>query len=133
MAIEADFYEQHVTQMKCIPHNTSCLRCPLCLRDLDILETEEKTWKQHLAIDKCPGANVRISTNAKARVSILRAKQPPASEVIMEEDDEEDDGDTVGAKTPMRTEGGRATEMSKKFAQEQEIEEAADEEQVDES
>ena len=33
----------------------------------------------------------------------------------MEEDDEEDDGDTVGNKTPMRTEGGRATEMSKKF------------------
>ena len=59
---------------------------------------------------------MRISTNAKARVSILRAKQPPASEVIMEEDDEEDDGDTVGGKTPMamRTEGGgRATDMSK--------------------
>eukprot|EP00353_Schmidingerella_taraikaensis_P000093 CAMPEP_0185596370 /NCGR_PEP_ID=MMETSP0434-20130131/80715_1 /TAXON_ID=626734 ORGANISM="Favella taraikaensis, Strain Fe Narragansett Bay" /NCGR_SAMPLE_ID=MMETSP0434 /ASSEMBLY_ACC=CAM_ASM_000379 /LENGTH=34 /DNA_ID= /DNA_START= /DNA_END= /DNA_ORIENTATION= len=33
----------------------------------------------------------------------------------MEEDDEEDDGDTAGNKTPMRTEGGRATEMSKKF------------------
>jgi hypothetical protein len=39
---------------------------------------------------------VRISTNAKARVSILRAKLPPASEVIMEEEeDEKDDGDTV--------------------------------------
>jgi len=91
------------------------LRCPLCQRDLVQQDSEEKTWKQHLAIEKCPGANVRISTNAKARVSILRAKQPPASEVIMEEDDEEDDGDTVGPKTPVRTEGGRATEMSKTF------------------
>ena len=50
------------------------VRCPLCQRDLELLEPEEKTWRQHLAIDKCPGANVRISTNAKARVSILRAK-----------------------------------------------------------
>ena len=61
---------------------------------------------------------MRISTNAKARVSILRAKQPPASEVIMEEDDEEDDNETVGHKSPLRTEGGRATEMSKHEAEE---------------
>ena len=102
-----------------------------------MLEPEENTWKQHLAVNKCPGANIRISTNAKARVSILRAKQPPASEVIMEEDDEEDDGDTVGNKTPMRTEGGRATEMSKKFAAEPDIEVMDEaepaEERVDES
>ena len=69
-----------------------------------------------MVVERCPGASVRISTNAKARVSILRAKQPPASEVILEEDDEEDDGDTVGAKTPkMRAGGGRQTEMSTKF------------------
>ena len=92
------------------------VRCPLCKTDLPIEESEEKTWNQHLAIEKCPGANVRISTNAKARVSILRAKQPPASEVIMEEDDV----DTVGGKTPARADGGRNTEMSKKFEQEQE-------------
>ena len=120
--------------MKCTPHNNEMVRCPLCQRDLELLEPEENTWRQHLAIDKCPGANVRISTNAKARVSILRAKQPPASEVIMEEDDEEDDGDTVGNKTPMRTEGGRATEMSKKFEEaEQEEQAAATDERVDES
>lgn len=94
----------------------------MCQRDLPDEETEEKTWKKHLAIDKCPGANVRISTNAKARVSILRAKQPPAEEVIMEEEDEEDDNETVGAKTPnmKNATGGRDTEMSKKFEQEQE-------------
>lgn len=74
MAIEADFYEQHVTQLKCAVHDSEMLRCPLCLRDLEMLEPEENTWRQHLAIDKCPGANIRISTNAKARVSILRAK-----------------------------------------------------------
>ena len=38
----------------------------------------------------------------------------------MEEDDEEDDVDTVGGKTPARADGGRNTEMSKKFEQEQE-------------
>ncbi len=99
------------------------VRCPLCKTDLPALEQEEKIWKQHLAIEKCPGANVRISTNAKARVSILRAKQPPASEVIMEEDDEEDELDTVGGKTPKKTEtGGRGTEMSKKFDNDQDQE-----------
>ena len=50
------------------------VRCPLCQRDMAVTESEEKTWKEHLAIEQCPGANVRISTNAKARVSILRAK-----------------------------------------------------------
>ena len=88
------------------------VRCPLCQKDLAITaaegQSEEKTWKEHLAIEQCPGANVRISTNAKARVSILRAKQPPASEVIMEEDDElhsegEGDDNTAGDKTPKTT------------------------------
>ena len=101
MAVEADFYEQHVTSLKCVPSDAQMVRCPLCQRDLPVEESEEKTWKQHLAVEKCPGANVRISTNAKARVSILRAKQPPASEVIMEEDDEEDDNETIGGKTPL--------------------------------
>ena len=119
MAIEADFFEQHVTQLKCVPFDSVMVRCPLCKTDLPAVDSEEKTWKQHLAIEKCPGANVRISTNAKARVSILRAKQPPASEVIMEEDDEEDEVDTAVAKTPMRTEAGRGTAMSKKFDNEQ--------------
>ena len=37
----------------------------------------------------------------------------------MEEDDEEDDNETVGHKSsPLRTEGGRATEMSKHEAEE---------------
>jgi len=88
------------------------VRCPLCQKDLPIMESEEKAWKKHLLEERCPGANVRISTNAKARVSILRAKQPPASEVIMEEEDEEDDGDTVGGKTPKRA-GRRNTEIIK--------------------
>lgn len=80
---------------------------------MPIVETEEKAWKDHLLEERCPGANVRISTNAKARVSILRAKQPPASEVIMEEEDEEDDGDTVGGKTPRRAGVRTTTQMSK--------------------
>ena len=99
------------------------VRCPLCQRDLPITESEEKTWKEHLAIDHCPGANVRISTNAKARVSILRAKQPPASEVIMEEDELDSEGEgegddnTAGRKTPKTRPaagGGRTTEMTSK-------------------
>ena len=71
--------------------------------------------------DKCKGASVRISTNAKARVSILRAKQPPASEVIMEEDDEEDDietvangGNDVNSATMGGKTGGRATNFSRR-------------------
>ena len=124
MAIEADFYEQHITRLDCVPaqEEEDYVRCPQCQKDLLIEESEEKAWKDHLLVDRCAGANVRISTNAKARVSILRAKQPPASEVIMEEDDEDyDDGDTVGAKTPKRVAGvvggqqerGRTTEMSR--------------------
>ena len=49
----------------------------------------------------------------------MRARQPPASEVIMEEDDEEDDGETVANggidhnSTTMRGKtAGRATNMS---------------------
>ena len=62
-----------------------------------------------MTVEKCPAANVRISTNAKARISILRAKQPPASEVIMEEDDEEDDQETVGGGGGSATKAGRFT------------------------
>ena len=117
-AIEADFYEQHVKQQKC-PVATNLIRCPLCHKDIGEAESEEKAWRRHLVEEKCPGASVRISTNAKARVSILRARQPPASEVIMEEDDEEDDGETVANggidhnSTTMRGKtAGRATNMS---------------------
>ena len=74
MAIEADFYEQHITRLECAPYDENSLRCPLCQRDLVVIDTEERTWKQHLVVERCPGASVRISTNAKARVSILRAK-----------------------------------------------------------
>ena len=58
--------------------------------------SEDATWKRHLVTERCPAAIVRISTNAKARISILRAKQPHASKVIIEEEDEEDNEDTVG-------------------------------------
>ena len=93
---------------------TNSLRCPLCHKDLiqEPGESEEKVWQKHLVIDKCPQANVRISTNAKARISILRAKQPPASEVIMEEDDEEDDLETVA-----NAHGGSATKTGRVTAQ----------------
>ena len=30
MAIEADFYEQHVTRQECAPHDETMVRCPLC-------------------------------------------------------------------------------------------------------
>ena len=73
-AVEADFYEQHTKTLACIKA-TNLIRCPLCHKDLPkVFDSEEKTWKQHLTVDKCPAANVRISTNAKARISILRAK-----------------------------------------------------------
>lgn len=39
----------------------------------------------------CTAANVRVSTNAKARMSILRTKAPPQQDVIQEVEDEEDD------------------------------------------
>lgn len=45
MAIEADFYEQHITRLECAPYDAQALRCPLCQRDLVVLETEERTWK----------------------------------------------------------------------------------------
>ena len=115
-AIEADFYEQHTKSLTCVPANNQ-LRCPLCHKDLvqGPGESEEKVWQRHLVTEKCPQANVRISTNAKARISILRAKQPPASEVIMEEDDEEDDFETnvVGS----TTKGGRVTVQSRRGSQ----------------
>lgn len=41
-----------------------------------------------MASKECTAANVRVSTNAKARISILKTKRPPASEVILEEEDE---------------------------------------------
>ena len=45
MAVEADFYEQHITQLKCVPHDPDAARCPLCQRDLPIADSEEKAWK----------------------------------------------------------------------------------------
>ena len=118
-AIDVDFYEQHIQSLTCAKA-TGMLRCPLCHKDLpntQNFESEDKIWRHHLTVEKCAAANVRISTNAKARISILRAKQPPASEVIMEEDDEEDDQETVGGGGHSGTKPGRITAQSRRDSQ----------------
>jgi hypothetical protein len=63
----------------------------LCHKDIEKGETEDASWRKHLYQRECPAANVRVSTNAKARISILKTKRPPASEVILEEDNEEEE------------------------------------------
>lgn len=52
---------------------------------------------------ECTAANVRVSTNAKARISILKTKRPPASEVILEEEDEEEENQDAVARVEERS------------------------------
>lgn len=64
------------------------MRCPLCHKNIEKFEgaSEDLAWRKHLGYKECSAANVRVSTNAKARISILKTKRPP--EVILEEEDE---------------------------------------------
>ena len=62
-------------------------------KDIDKFEgaSEDLAWRKHLGYKERSAANVRVSTNAKARISILKTKRPPASEVILEVEDEEEE------------------------------------------
>jgi len=92
-AVEVDFFEQHTQELKCLRSNKEFLRCALCHKDIDKFEgaSEDLAWRKHLGYKECSAANVRVSTNAKARISILKTKRPPASEVILEVEDEEEE------------------------------------------
>ena len=83
------------------------MRCPLCHKDIEKFEgaSEDLAWRKHLGYKECSAANVRVSTNAKARISILKTKRPPASEVILEEEDEEEDNQEPVGRIEERSQG----------------------------
>jgi len=90
-----------VTALEC-QKATDQLRCPLCHKDItavldeDGTRNDEKTWRQHLVVQQCTSAIVRISTNVKPKISIHKKLAPP-NKVIMEEDEDEEEGNkTVG-------------------------------------